>query len=177
MLECDVFQYYITHMAIWFFTRRINTIVGHDGICKWCVCGCNCDRLTITGFPHRNLNEDYESYYVYYDDSSTTTSRLLPMNVELRIKLDNDPNTKVDNVVKKLFNREEFIPETNVGLNVLTAIYARWFTHQFTSTDLNSFNWTGNKQPCGMNLMQLYGAKPEIIKKLRDPDFENHPGI
>jgi len=176
MLECDVSQYYITHMAIWFFTRRIHTIVGDETWCKWCIFGCNCNRMSVTGFPAYNLVHDYSSYSVFYDDAATTTSRLLPMNVDLRIRLENDPNTKVDNIVKKLFNREEFIPETNVGLNVLTAIYARWFTHQFTATDLSSKNWTKNKQPCGMNLMQLYGSKPEIMDKLRDPNHQEYPG-
>ena len=114
---------------------------------------------TVPRIPHHTLRHDYPTMDVLYDESRTTYSRLLPRNPAYTASL---PDVELAVTV---FNRDEFIPETNRNLTVLISYYAQWFTHQFFNT--NSTNPTDCNMPVGINLSMLYGSTKEMENNVR----------
>lgn len=106
-----------------------------------------------------NLEHDYASMDVAYDESRTVYSRVLPRKPEYSAQL---PPL---NECAKLFERIEFVPDTNTKVNVLISYYAQWFSHQFFNT--NPRKSTRVNQPVGINLGQLYGSSPEKEAEVR----------
>lgn len=113
----------------------------------------------VPRIPRRTLRHDYPTMDVLYDESRTTYSRLLPRNPAFTASL---PDLELAATV---FNRDEFVPETNRNLTVLISYYAQWFTHQFFNTSRNKP--TDCNMPVGINLSMLYGSTKEMENNVR----------
>ena len=98
-------------------------------------------RIADNSLPNYNLlNDKSISYESFVNHGKTTYSRWLPAMTQT--EQDNLRLPAVEDVVKTLFHRDEFIEESNMRLNLLAISYIRYFVHQFTNTkDTNWNEW------------------------------------